>query len=92
MVPYMGYVTAYLTGLWTNSMLFDASVFLKYMVLTVLPLMMATLLSFLMESILVVSMIGLGLITIAGLVSTMFISRSLDKKWSDAVLQSAGSG
>jgi hypothetical protein len=92
MVPYMGYVTAYLTGLWTNSMLFDASVFLRYLILTVLPLMMATLLSFLMESILVISIIGLGLITIAGSVSTLFLSRSLEKKWSDAVLQSAGNG
>jgi hypothetical protein len=92
MVPYMGYVTAYLTGLWTNSMLFDASVFLKYLVLTVLPLMMATLLSFLMESIFIVSIIGLGSIVIAGIVSTLFLSGSLEKKWSDAVLQSAGSG
>lgn len=92
MVPYMGHVTAYLTGLWTNSMLFDASVFLKYLILTVLPLMMATLLSFLMESIMVISIIGLGLITIAGLASTLFLSRSLEKKWSDAILQSAGSG
>ncbi len=92
MVPYMGYVTAYLTGLWTNSMLFDASVFLRYMTLTVLPLMMATLLSFLMDTIFVISIIGLGLITISGIISTIFLSRSLDKKWSDAILQSAGSG
>jgi hypothetical protein len=92
MVPYMGYVTAYLTGLWTNSMLFDASVFLRYLVLTVLPLMMATLLSFLMENILMISVIGLVLITVAGMFAILFLSRSLEKKWSDAVLQSAGSG
>ncbi|MGA1792861.1 MAG: hypothetical protein ACMUHM_02825 [Thermoplasmatota archaeon] len=90
MVPYIGCVTGYLTGLWTNSMLFDASVFIRYLALTVLPLMMATLLSFLMESIFVVSLIGLGLITVSGLVSTMFLYNALEEKWSDAVLQSAG--
>jgi hypothetical protein len=90
MVPYMGYVTAYLTGLWTNSMLFDSSVFLRYIGLTVLPLMMATLLSFLMGRIFLISVLGIALISIAGLISTMFLSRSLDSKWSDTVLASAG--
>ncbi len=90
MVPYMGYVTAYLTGLWTNSMLFDSSVFLRYVALTVMPLMMATLFSFLMGRILLISLIGIGLISMAGLLSTIFLSRSLDGKWSDTVLASAG--
>jgi hypothetical protein len=92
MVPYMGYVTAYLTGLWTNSMLFDSSVFLRYITLTVMPLMMATLLSFLMERIFLISVIGIGIISMAGIISTMFLSRSLDSRWSDTVLESAGSG
>ncbi|MGA1848569.1 MAG: hypothetical protein ACMUHB_04435 [Thermoplasmatota archaeon] len=92
MVPYMGYVTAYLTGLWTNSMLFDSSVFLRYIGLTVMPLMMATLLSFLMGRIFLVSIVGIGLISVAGLVSTMFLSRSIDSRWSDTVLGSAGNG
>ncbi|MFW3146693.1 MAG: hypothetical protein ACMUIE_07780 [Thermoplasmatota archaeon] len=90
MVPYMGFVTAYLTGLWTNSMLFDASVFLRYMALTVGPLMFATLLSFLMDRILWISIFGLALIMLSGAVSTWIMARSLDEKWKETVLSSAG--
>ncbi|MGA1873619.1 MAG: hypothetical protein ACMUHY_08090 [Thermoplasmatota archaeon] len=90
MVGYMGGVTAYLTGLWTNSMLFDATVFLRYLTLTVLPLMIATLLSFLMDTIFLASLVGLSILTVCGLVSTIFLHKALDEKWSDAVLQSAG--
>lgn len=90
MVPYMGYVTAYLTGLWTNSMLFDASVFLRYMALTVGPLLFATLLSFLMDRMLWISVSGLILIMVGGAASTLILARSLDEKWKETTLTSAG--
>ena len=71
-------------------MLFDATVFLRYLTLTVLPLMIATLLSFLMDTIFLASLVGLCILTVCGLVSTIFLHKALDEKWSDAVLQSAG--
>ena len=85
-VPYMGMVTAYLTGLWTNSLLFNSSVFLKYMVFTVLPLMSATMLSYMLESFYWPSLIGLGIIILTGSISMLFINKGIDKKWDGAPL------
>ncbi|MEA3559972.1 MAG: hypothetical protein U9R75_12030 [Candidatus Thermoplasmatota archaeon] len=90
MVPYMGYVTAYLTGLWTNSMLFDSSVFIKYIALAVGPLMFATILSMMMEEMDLISFIGMAMIMIGSIISTIILSRSLEKKWKGAVLSSTG--
>jgi hypothetical protein len=91
-VPYMGFVTAYLTGLWTNSLIFDSSVFMKYMLFTVLPLMFSTLLSFLMVEMVLVSLIGIGTIIILGSIAIIILSDALDRKWKDTVLSSSGVG
>ncbi|RLF60848.1 MAG: hypothetical protein DRN37_02020 [Thermoplasmata archaeon] len=91
-VPYMGFVTAYLTGLWTNSLLFDSSVFMKYMIFTVLPLMFSTILSFLMTEVLLPSIIGIAAIILMGVAAVFIISRGLDSRWKDVPLSSSGSG
>jgi small-conductance mechanosensitive channel len=91
-VPYMAYVTAYLTGLWTNTLLLDSSVFVRYMVFTVLPLMFSMMLSLLMTSAFIPSVIGLAVIMIIGAAATTIISRKIRTRWHDAVLDSAGGG
>lgn len=91
-VPYMGFVTAYLTGLWTNSLIFDSSVFMRYMLFTVLPLMFSTILSFLMVDMFLPSVIGIVIIIILGAVAIIIISNALEKKWRETVLSSAGVG
>jgi len=87
-VPYMGYVTAYLTGLWTNSLLFDSSVFVRYLIFTVLPLMSATMLSYLMDHFLLASIIGLGVVVLAELITVLYLRRGIEKKWMWASLSS----
>ena len=91
-VPYMGYVTAYLTGLWTNSLLFDPSVFLKYMIFTVLPLMFSTILSLLMVEMFLESIIGIAVILVMGIAAIKIISGSIDRRWNNMVLSSTGVG
>jgi hypothetical protein len=91
-VPYMGYVTAYLTGLWTNSLIFDSSVFMRYMVFTVLPLMFSTMLSFLMVDMFLPSIFGISIMIILGIVAIWIISNGLEKRWKNVVLSSAGTG
>lgn len=90
MVPYMGYVTAYLTGLWTNSMLFDSSVFIRYIAMAVGPLMFATLLSMLMEEMDLISTVGIAIIIVGSAISTLILSRSLERKWKDTIITSTG--
>lgn len=91
-VPYMGYVTAYLTGLWTNSLLFDSTVFMRYMLFTVPPLMMASILSFLMAEMFWPSAIGISGVIIAGIIFVLLFRRGLNKKWKDVILSSSGEG
>lgn len=91
-VPYMGYVTAYLTGLWTNSLIFDSSVFMRYMVFTVLPLMFSTMLSFLMVDLFLPSVIGISVMILMGAAAIIIISRGLEKRWKDTIMSSAGTG
>lgn len=89
-IPYMAHVTAYLTGLWTNTLLLDSSVFVRYLVFTVLPLMFSMMLSLLMTSAFLPSIIGMTVIMAMGAAATVIISRKIPSKWKDTVLDSAG--
>jgi hypothetical protein len=91
-VPYMAYVTAYLTGLWTNTLLLDSTVFVKYMVFTVLPLMSSMILSLLMARAFLPSVIGMVIIMVIGTAATVIISKKVRSRWGDTVLSSAGGG
>lgn len=90
-VVYMGYATAYLTGLWTNSMLFDASVFLRYVAFSALPMLYATILSFTMDEWPLPSMGALAVYIALAILSTAIMDRGIDRRWKDRVLASAGS-
>lgn len=85
-IPYMGFVTAYLTGLWTNSLLFNSGVFLKYILFTVLPLVMATFLSYLMDSHFWIALAGLGAVMLTGIVAMKIINRWISEKWGNVPL------
>jgi len=87
-IPYMGFVTAYLTGLWTNSMLFDSTVFMKYLLFTVIPLMSATVLSYLMDTMFWVSFVGLGIVILVELGAIKLLSIGIDRRWNDSNLSS----
>ena len=89
-IPYMGYVTAYLTGLWTNSLLFDSGVFLRYILFTVLPLVFSTLLVMFYEEAAFVAVIGASLIVVMGVVAIRTISKKIDGRWGDVPLTSKG--
>ncbi len=91
-IPYMAHVTAYLTGLWTNTLLLDSSVFVRYMVFTVLPLMFSMMLSLLMTSAFLPSVIGMTVIMVMGAFATVIISRKIPSRWKGTVLDSAGGG
>jgi hypothetical protein len=90
-VVYMGYATAYLTGLWTNSMLFDASVFLRYIAFSALPMMYATLLSFMLDRIPLPSAGAMAAYIAMALVAISMMDRGIENRWKDRVLSSAGS-
>jgi hypothetical protein len=90
-VIYMGYATAYLTGLWTNSMLFDASVFLRYVAFTLLPVLYATILSYTIQKVFVPSVAALVIYVALVSLAIILIDRGIDERWKDRVLASAGS-
>ena len=71
-----------------SSMLFDSTVFMKYLLFTVLPLMSATVLSYLMETMFWVSLMGLAVVVSLELGAIMLLSRGIENKWSDANLSS----
>jgi hypothetical protein len=90
-VVYMGYATAYLTGLWTNSMLFDASIFLRYVTFTILPVLYATILSYTIQKVPIPSIGALVIYVILVIFAIAMIDRGIDERWKDRVLTSAGS-
>jgi hypothetical protein len=90
-VVYMGYATAYLTGLWTNSMLFDASIFLRYIVFTLLPVLYATILSYTIQKVPLPTVGALMIYVALVILAIALINRGIDKRWRDRTLASAGS-
>lgn len=78
---YIAVVTAYLTGLRTNSYLFNVRILIKFNVMAILPLLMVTMTSFVMATRLFVSIISiLGVCVILVLVTYIFFKK-IDKKW-----------
>jgi len=91
-VVYMGFVTAYLTGLWTNSMLFNASVFLQYIAFTILPVIYATVLSYTIQRVFLPSLGGLVLYISLAAFAVYLIDKGIERKWRGSVLASGGPG
>ena len=78
---YIVVMTAYLTGLRTNSFLFDPSVLARFSVMSMLPDFGLTILSFTIDRDLRLSAIGIGLVlAILGAI-TYILLKGIDDKW-----------
>jgi len=79
---YMVVLTAYLTGLKTNTFLFDTSVLMKFSVMSFLPDVCLTILSFSLLSNWVFSVIGIVLVLSSMGATTWILYRGIESKWS----------
>ena len=79
--PYTVVVTAYLTGLRTNSYLFDPRILGRFMFMVALPLILIMLASFSLEEHGVVSVSIIGVVCAVLLVLIYPLYRGLERKW-----------
>jgi len=78
---YMVVMTAYLTGLKTNTFLFDTSVLARFSVMSFLPDVCLTDLSFSLLGSWVAAVLGIALILGSMSVATLILYRGIDSKW-----------
>jgi hypothetical protein len=74
-------MTAYLTGIRTNTFLFDMSVMSRFAVLSFLPDIGLTILSFSIRTNWVFSLTGIAIVLFSLLGSTAILYRGIEKKW-----------
>jgi len=79
---YMAALTAYLTGLKTNTFLFDTSVLAKFSVMSFLPDVCLTILSFSLLSDWLAALVGILIVLFVMLLTTMILYRGIETKWS----------
>ncbi|MDG6223995.1 MAG: hypothetical protein QCI82_00615 [Candidatus Thermoplasmatota archaeon] len=91
-VIYMGCVTAYLTGIWTNSLLFNSAVFIQYIFFTILPIVCAGSLAYLMGIDPWLAGAGSFLYVALTLSASKILGSGIERKWRDQVLKSGGLG
>jgi hypothetical protein len=80
---YMVVMTAYLTGLRTNTFLFDMGVMSRFAVMSFLPDVCLTILSFSMRTSWS-AVIGIAIVILALIGATMILYRGIEKKWRGA--------
>ena len=78
---YMVVMTAYLTGIRTNTFLFDMSVMSKFAVMSFLPDVGLTILSFSIRTNWVFSLTGIAIVLASLLGSTAILYRGIERKW-----------
>ena len=78
---YMAALTAYLTGLKTNTFLFDTSVLAKFSVMSFLPDVCLTILSFSLLSNWAAASAGILLVLFSMLFTTLILYRGIQTKW-----------
>lgn len=78
---YMVVLTAYLTGLKTNTFLFDTSVLMKFSLLSFLPDLCITILSFSLMANWAIAVAGLVLVLSSMSLATTFLYRGIEAKW-----------
>ena len=78
---YMVVLTAYLTGLKTNTFLFDTSVLMRFSLLSFLPDLCITILSFSLLGNWVIAVAGLALVLASMSLATTFLYRGIEGKW-----------
>ncbi|MFQ6061354.1 MAG: hypothetical protein ACE5KV_08725, partial [Thermoplasmata archaeon] len=81
---YMVVMVAYLTGLRTNSFLFDPGVLVKFSIMAILPDLCLTILSFtlMVPGQLLFSIAGILLVCVILIGTTWLLYRGIDQKWS----------
>ena len=78
---YMVALTAYLTGLKTNTFLFDTSILAKFSVMSFLPDVCLTILSFSLLSDWAAALAGIVIVLFSMLFTTLILYRGIEKKW-----------
>lgn len=78
---YMVVMTAYLTGLKTNTFLFDTSVLTKFTILSFLPDLCLTILSFSLQANWAIAVVGIALVLGSLTMATYALLRGIDGKW-----------
>jgi hypothetical protein len=78
---YMVLATAYLTGLSTNSFLFDPNIMMKFTALALIPDFGITILSLSIDSTPLVSAGGIGIVLVFVAALSWHFYRGLDRKW-----------
>ena len=79
---YMAALTAYLTGLKTNTFLFDTSVLAKFSIMSFLPDVCLTILSFSIRSDWITALTGILIVLSSMLFTTLILYRGIETKWS----------
>lgn len=74
-------MTAYLTGLKTNSFLFDTSVLVRFSVLSFFPDLCLTILSFTLQADWTIAVAGIALVLVMLSMATIVFFRGIDMKW-----------
>jgi len=78
---YIVTAVAYLTGLRTNTYLFNVTVLVKFVILVSLPLFCITILSFTLNSNYLISTISIIFICLMLLAGTLILFRGIEQKW-----------
>jgi hypothetical protein len=76
--------TAYLTGLRTNTYLFNTTILVKFGILSFLPFVCITILSFTLNTMIEISLFAILLICINLVGATFLLYRGIDRKWAKA--------
>jgi len=78
---YVVVMIAYLTGLRTNTFLFDAAVLLKFNVMALLPIICLSILSFTINSHYSIAIFGILFVIFALGITSLFLYKGIDEKW-----------
>ncbi len=78
---YMVLATAYLTGLRTNTFLFDPNIMLKFTAMALIPDFGITMLSLSIDTTPLISAIGIGVVLVFVSAFSWYFYRGLDRKW-----------
>ena len=81
---YIVTATAYLTGLRTNTYLFNTTILVKFGILSFLPFICITILSFTLNTMVEISLLAIILICVNLIGASFLLYKGIDKKWHKA--------
>lgn len=81
---YMVVMTAYLTGLRTNTFLFDANILMKFTVMSMLPDVCLVIMSFTIDRSLFFASLGILVVCSVLILATLILYKGIDDKWKRA--------